>query len=68
MAKVTVLEEVCKGCALCVDVCPQKVLRLSSDRYNGKGVHPAAVLDGEKCTGCAVCAVMCPDVALRVER
>lgn len=68
MAKVTVLQEVCKGCALCVAVCPKKILKLSPDQFNSKGVHPAMVTDMLQCTGCAMCATMCPDVALRIEK
>lgn len=58
----------CKGCGLCVGVCPQKVLRMDTG-YNARGYHPA-VLDESKnhCTGCSVCAVVCPDVVFTVYR
>ena len=29
MAKLTFREDVCKGCGLCVSVCPKKILALS---------------------------------------
>ena len=70
MAKGTVVinRDRCKGCALCVNACPQHVLHLS-DTYNIRGYRPV-VLDESvaACTGCAVCAVVCPDVVFTVYR
>jgi len=58
----------CKGCQLCVHVCPQGVLRMS-EGYNAKGYHPVVLDESENfCTGCAVCAVICPDVVFTVLR
>lgn len=68
MPKVTVDRNLCKGCELCVNACPRKILALSKDTINAKGYHPATVVDEEKCIGCAMCAMMCPDVAIKVER
>ena len=61
MARIIVREEVCKGCEMCVNACPKKIIRLSKDRINAKGYHPAELIDEEKCIGCASCATMCPD-------
>lgn len=49
----------CKGCGYCVDVCPQKVLRIS-DGLNRKGYHPMEYL-GEGCTACGICFYACPE-------
>lgn len=68
MAKITVNEELCKGCGMCVNACPKKILELSKDKINAKGYHPASMTDESKCTGCTSCAIMCPDVAITVER
>lgn len=68
MANVSIREDVCKGCGLCVRACPQKILRLSPGRLNAKGYHPSEVTDMAKCTACASCARTCPDVAIRVEK
>lgn len=57
--------ERCKGCALCIEFCPKKVITLSG-RLNMKGYYVAAFNDGKECTGCATCAVMCPEVAIEV--
>ena len=66
--KVTFDEKYCKGCALCEEVCPKKIIKLDKSRITEKGYHPAMVTDPEQCTGCASCAVMCPDSAIKVER
>ncbi len=69
MSHIEILEERCKGCLLCTEVCPKHLLR-RSDHFNRHGylVVEAVETPGEACTGCASCAVMCPDVAIRVYR
>ena len=68
MAKLTIREERCKGCGLCVNACPKKILVLAQDKINAKGHHPAEITDQEKCIACAFCATMCPDCVITVER
>lgn len=68
MAKITIDENVCKGCELCVFACPKHIIALTKSTLNTKGYHPAGVEEPEKCTGCAACATMCPDCAITVER
>ena len=58
----------CKGCGLCVSVCPAHILRLAGGVYNAKGYVPVRVLEAQACTGCALCAVICPDVVFTVFR
>jgi 2-oxoglutarate ferredoxin oxidoreductase subunit delta len=65
---VTFDETYCKGCGLCVDVCPQKIIELDRGRLTEKGYHPAVIKDGDACIACANCAIMCPDSAIRVEK
>ena len=67
MAKVTIAEDLCKGCGLCTLACPKKIMRLSS-KLNKKGYHPAECFEAESCIGCAFCARMCPDCAITVEK
>ena len=57
----------CKGCELCIQECPQDVLRLDMDRLTPRGYHPV-YLYKDGCTGCAICAVVCPDAAITVYR
>ena len=68
MAKLTFQTDKCKGCGLCVDVCPKKVLTLAADKINAKGHHPVEAVNEADCIGCAFCATMCPDCIIKVER
>ena len=68
MGKVTFDIEKCKGCGLCVGVCPKKIVKLDTDKFNQKGYHPATVVDIEECIACAFCATMCPDCVITVEK
>ncbi len=68
MAKVTFREDRCKGCGLCVEACPKKIIELSTTVINKKGHYPAQITDEEKCIGCAFCATMCPDCVITVEK
>jgi len=58
----------CKGCGLCVSVCPVHILELAEDEFNAKGYPPVEVTDPQACTGCAMCATICPDVVFTVYR
>ena len=66
--KVSFNQERCKGCGLCVEAFPVKIIQLDSNVINKKGYNPATVFEMEKCIGCASCATMCPDVVITVER
>lgn len=66
---VTVDDALCKGCALCIPVCPKGLLRIATERFNARGVHPAELDDpAELCTGCEMCAIACPEAAITVYR
>lgn len=68
MDKVTFDSDRCKGCALCVDACPKKIIDIAKNKINAKGHSPAEVTQPEKCIGCAFCATMCPDCVITVEK
>jgi len=59
--------ERCKGCGLCVEVCPKDLLRISSE-INASGYPVVQIKDMEACTGCSLCAEMCPDLVITVYR
>jgi NAD-dependent dihydropyrimidine dehydrogenase PreA subunit len=49
----------CKGCGLCVEACPPKVIFLS-EQLNHYGYHTATYA-GAGCTGCGICFMVCPE-------
>jgi 2-oxoglutarate ferredoxin oxidoreductase subunit delta len=65
MPKPIFREEKCKGCELCLDVCPKNIIVMSPD-FNAKGYHPATCPDADECVGCALCAKACPDVVIEI--
>jgi indolepyruvate ferredoxin oxidoreductase, beta subunit len=58
-AELEIITAWCKGCDICVRVCPEACLRLN-DRAVAEIADPAA------CTGCRLCEWLCPDFAITV--
>jgi NAD-dependent dihydropyrimidine dehydrogenase PreA subunit len=52
----------CKGCHICVEFCPTKVLAMDPN-----GDYPIVVAP-EKCTACHFCDTHCPDLAISVRK
>ena len=70
--KIIIDSERCKGCGLCVEVCPKNSIIISK-RSNKNGYFPAepvpSAVEGANnndCTGCAMCAIICPDAVIKV--
>ncbi len=61
--KIVILEDLCKGCGICIDLCPMKILKKST-RMTKKGVFAPEVVDPTKCTACKICQYYCPDLAI----
>ena len=63
--QVHLIMERCKGCKLCVELCPQDVLRLS-DGLNDKGYHYPQIAPQKEqaCVHCAFCTMICPEYAI----
>ncbi len=64
---ITINEEMCQGCGLCVEICPRKILALDESKINDRGHTPVMITDKNVCTGCSLCAVMCPDCVIEIE-
>ncbi|MDD6286052.1 ferredoxin family protein [Candidatus Methanosphaera massiliense] len=58
-------EELCKGCYICIDICPRDVYT-PSKKLNLKGVH-VPIPDSTKCVKCQLCTLMCPDQVISIE-
>jgi predicted aldo/keto reductase-like oxidoreductase len=55
--RLKIVEAYCKGCGLCIDVCPNGALSM----VNGK-----SSVDPDKCLLCGYCTPACPEFAIRV--
>ncbi len=67
MKKVTFNESLCKGCGLCVQACPKKILKLGN-KINAIGYAVAECVDEASCISCSFCATMCPDCVIEVHK
>ena len=68
--KIHIDRERCKGCQLCMEVCPNQNIEVE-ETLNKKGYSPARFKGKQNdkgCTGCARCALVCPEVAIEVYR
>ncbi|MDO5851303.1 MAG: ferredoxin family protein [Methanobacteriaceae archaeon] len=59
-------EDLCKGCNICVELCPVQTYQKST-KINHKGVCVPEHPDDTKCVKCQLCTLSCPDQALTVE-
>ncbi|RMF91278.1 MAG: 4Fe-4S dicluster domain-containing protein [Nitrospinota bacterium] len=57
--EIEVVEVWCKGCNICVQICPKDCLALDK---NGK----VEVVHLENCSRCLLCELLCPDFAIRI--
>jgi 2-oxoglutarate ferredoxin oxidoreductase subunit delta len=65
--KIIIDIERCKGCGLCISVCPKNGIVISKS-LNKAGYFPAQPVDNSDCTGCAICAIVCPEAGIEVYR
>ena len=63
--QVYLIPERCKGCEICIELCPRKVLQVSRNT-NKKGYHLPEVVPGLEgsCVHCEFCTMVCPEFAI----
>ena len=59
--ELAITEAWCKGCDICVKMCPERCLSLNAENI-------AVLTDADACTGCRVCEWLCPDFAISVTK
>jgi len=57
--------KMCKGCHICIFVCPHGVLK-KTDVVDNRGFFLPEVVDLEACVVCRLCEMECPDFAISV--
>lgn len=65
MATITIDKTCCKGCDICISVCPKKVFVRSKNR-NKYGTNMPEAANAKECVQCGMCERMCPDGAIDV--
>ena len=62
--KIVIDMERCKGCGLCIVVCPRKDIAVARES-NKNGYFPAQAKN-VGCTACTHCAVVCPEGIIEI--
>lgn len=67
MAVVRVDKEFCKGCFLCLRVCPKKILA-AGEGVNKRGTRFVVPKKSDACSGCGQCFLICPETCIEIHR
>lgn len=59
LKELSIYQDWCKGCGICVSFCPKDVLELNCK-------DKAVVVRAEACICCMMCELRCPDLAIEV--
>ena len=60
-------KDACKGCGICIMVCPKNILEFT-DELNQKGFQYPELTHADKCILCENCMIYCPDFAVVVKK
>lgn len=64
MKRIVIDSTKCKGCFLCVNVCPTKAIK-PSGILGAKG-YETVIVDEARCIKCGSCYKMCPDYVIEI--
>lgn len=59
--------DICVGCSVCIENCPEFCLELTEPKYHGDISIPAKLVKPEACIGCGICSKLCPIQAITME-
>ncbi len=66
MAKIIINQQWCKGCGLCIEICPKKVYTREAN-ISAKGFQQIEIINPDLCNQCLLCELLCPDMAITIE-
>ena len=58
---INIIESRCKGCGICIEFCPRKILSLNE-------LEKIQVDNLDSCINCDQCELRCPDFAIFVQK
>lgn len=61
-------QERCKGCGLCIEACPKKIIEFAGKSVNSHGYTYVEAKNTDACIGCSSCGIVCPDACITVFR
>ncbi len=61
MPRIEVNQDNCKGCGLCIDMCPKGCLEIDTEVINKMGYNPVKFKGADCCIGCGICFYTCPE-------
>ncbi|MBD3230174.1 MAG: 4Fe-4S dicluster domain-containing protein [Candidatus Lokiarchaeota archaeon] len=63
--KIEIDEDLCKGCELCISICPKNVIE-KSNKTNREGYLLPIIKNSEDCIKCRKCELICPEMAISI--